>query len=303
MRKVMRPVLLGLLAVALVLVGVGLERRRLQHRKAELQAIGQIVEVVRLGYQGSSRPESAVVMAELGLHELAKRGQVKDAPERLARLVEAMPEEGGLRSFTRFVIALTHAETGRADRAADELEAIIRDNAARAGGRRGSPGAAADEVSLGGPRVPAARDRTVRLAAGRVEVGVSAQGLDLEALRARGVSGVVRLGPPIEGEMERARGLGLPLQVFSCGRPSELSPALLDRLLPLLHPAGPTLLVASSGDLAGAAWLAHRVLDGGLRYERALAEARLVGLADPAWEAPARAYIEAVVLGGSREAR
>jgi len=54
---------------------------------------------------------------------------------------------------------------------------------------------------------------------------------------------------------------------------------------------GPALLHCRSGNRVGAAWLPYRVLDGGLTWEAALAEAKAVGLKDAKLEAKAKDYI------------
>ncbi|HEX2836507.1 MAG TPA: sulfur transferase domain-containing protein [Phycisphaerales bacterium] len=54
---------------------------------------------------------------------------------------------------------------------------------------------------------------------------------------------------------------------------------------------GPALLHCRSGNRVGAAWLPYRVLDGGLTWEAALAEAKAVGLKDARLEAKAKDYI------------
>lgn len=53
----------------------------------------------------------------------------------------------------------------------------------------------------------------------------------------------------------------------------------------------PILVHCASANRVGAVWLAHRVLDDGLEYENALAEAKTVGLRSPGLEERARAYI------------
>ena len=49
----------------------------------------------------------------------------------------------------------------------------------------------------------------------------------------------------------------------------------------------------ASANRTGAVWLAHRIVDGGLEFEAALAEARQVGLRTPAYEDRVREYVEA----------
>jgi protein tyrosine phosphatase (PTP) superfamily phosphohydrolase (DUF442 family) len=51
------------------------------------------------------------------------------------------------------------------------------------------------------------------------------------------------------------------------------------------------LLHCASANRVGAVWLVHRVLDGGIAYDQALAEAKAVGLRSAEYEARARDYI------------
>ena len=54
----------------------------------------------------------------------------------------------------------------------------------------------------------------------------------------------------------------------------------------------PTMLHCASANRVGAIWLPYRVLDEGIAYDAALAEAKTVGLRNSAMEAKAKAYIE-----------
>lgn len=55
---------------------------------------------------------------------------------------------------------------------------------------------------------------------------------------------------------------------------------------------GIALMHCRSGNRAAAAWLPYRVLDAGVSWDRALAEAKAIGLKSPALEAKAKDYIE-----------
>ena len=70
---------------------------------------------------------------------------------------------------------------------------------------------------------------------------------------------------------------------------------MLDRTREVLsdHERKPILVHCASANRVGAVWLAHRVLDDGLAYEAALAEAKTVGLKAPALEQRAKEYIDA----------
>ena len=54
----------------------------------------------------------------------------------------------------------------------------------------------------------------------------------------------------------------------------------------------PILLHCASANRVGAVWLPYRVLDGGLSWDHALAEAKTVGLKSPDYEAKAKDYIQ-----------
>lgn len=76
------------------------------------------------------------------------------------------------------------------------------------------------------------------------------------------------------------------------GGPDELTDDVFDEVREHLRTARrPILMHCSSANRVGAVWLPHRVLDGGLSWDAALAEARTVGLRSPDYEAKARDYI------------
>lgn len=75
--------------------------------------------------------------------------------------------------------------------------------------------------------------------------------------------------------------------------PVELTDSVFDTVRDHLKTAArPILLHCSSANRVGAVWLPYRVLDGGLTYDQALAEAKTVGLKSPDYEERAREYIE-----------
>ena len=75
--------------------------------------------------------------------------------------------------------------------------------------------------------------------------------------------------------------------------PDELSDEVFDQLRELLTTAErPLVLHCASANRVGAVWLPWRVLDGGLPYEDALAEAKTIGMRTPGYEVKARDYIE-----------
>lgn len=54
----------------------------------------------------------------------------------------------------------------------------------------------------------------------------------------------------------------------------------------------PVMVHCTVANRVGAIWLAHRVLDGGVKYEAALKEAKTVGLRTPGYERRVKEYIE-----------
>lgn len=74
--------------------------------------------------------------------------------------------------------------------------------------------------------------------------------------------------------------------------PDELTAAKLDAMRAALRDAErPMLFHCGSANRVGAGWLAYRVLDEGVAMDRALQEAKTVGLRTPAYESIALAYI------------
>lgn len=75
--------------------------------------------------------------------------------------------------------------------------------------------------------------------------------------------------------------------------PAELTDEVFDKAREHLRTAErPILLHCSSANRVGAVWLPHRVLDGGLSWDDALAEAKIVGLKSADYEAKAKDYIK-----------
>lgn len=124
--------------------------------------------------------------------------------------------------------------------------------------------------------------------------------VDFEQAKSNGVKTVIDLREA--GEVEEfdepkvVRALGLEYYNLGFKTPESLTDSVFDRARALLRDESkkPILLHCSSGNRVGAVWLAHRVLDGGLEYEAALAESKTVGLKLPAYEAKARQYVERV---------
>lgn len=86
---------------------------------------------------------------------------------------------------------------------------------------------------------------------------------------------------------------GLRYVELPFGTAAELTDAVFDRARELLRTAErPILLHCSSANRVGAVWLPYRVLDDGLTWNEALAEAKTVGLKGEDYEKRAREYVE-----------
>lgn len=98
---------------------------------------------------------------------------------------------------------------------------------------------------------------------------------------------------PNFNEKEIVESLGLSYIHLPFGGSDELTSEIFDQARELLGSAEqPILLHCASANRVGALWLPFRVLDHGISYEHALAEAQAIGLRTPALEEKARTYIE-----------
>jgi uncharacterized protein (TIGR01244 family) len=130
-------------------------------------------------------------------------------------------------------------------------------------------------------------------------MGGQPQAQDFESLEARGVKRVINLRK--EGEFkdydERARveELGLEYIELPFSTPEELTDEILARSRELLSEARTmgTLVHCGAGLRVGALWLAHRTLDDGVSWEKALEEAKAVGLKNPAYIERIQKYVDA----------
>jgi uncharacterized protein (TIGR01244 family) len=126
---------------------------------------------------------------------------------------------------------------------------------------------------------------------------------DFEQARQDGVRTVINLRhdqeQPEFDERAVVEGLGLAYVQLPWNGAEELTDGVYDRTRELLKTAErPILLHCGSANRVGAVWLPYRVLDGGLSFEEALAEARTIGLKTPEYEAKARDYVERRSAGG-----
>jgi uncharacterized protein (TIGR01244 family) len=120
---------------------------------------------------------------------------------------------------------------------------------------------------------------------------------DFAEAKKQGVETVINLRHAAENkdfdEKQVAEAAGLTYINLPWGGSSELTDAVFDQSRELLKTAErPILLHCATANRVGAVWLPHRVLDDGLTWDDALAEARTVGLRTPDFEAKAKDYIQ-----------
>ncbi len=121
---------------------------------------------------------------------------------------------------------------------------------------------------------------------------------DFQQAREGGVKTVINLRLPGEvkdfDEAQIVTDLGMQYHNPGFKDPDTLTDDVFDQVRRLLNDPQnkPILLHCSSANRVGTVWLAHRVLDGGVPYAHALAEAKAVGLKLPAYEQKAKDYID-----------
>lgn len=122
---------------------------------------------------------------------------------------------------------------------------------------------------------------------------------DFKLAKERGVRTVLNLRMPDElkdfDEPALVRELGMEYVSLPFQSPDSLTPKLLDSGRALLRDASrhPLLVHCHSANRVGAIWLAYRVMDGGLDYASALAEAKEVGLKSAPLEEKVKQYLRA----------
>jgi protein tyrosine phosphatase (PTP) superfamily phosphohydrolase (DUF442 family) len=172
--------------------------------------------------------------------------------------------------------------------------------AALASCRAAAPVEPAATISLE-PRTCGAVQRLHAL--GEVYLGSQPDAEDLRAAHAMGVETIVSLRHAAEtqdwDEEGLARGLGMDFVRIPWNGPGELSDEIFDAARDQLRGAArPLFLHCGSGNRVGAVWIPYRVLDQGAELEAAVAEAKVVGLKTPEFEAKARDYVARRTAGG-----
>ncbi len=121
---------------------------------------------------------------------------------------------------------------------------------------------------------------------------------DLKQFDAAGVKTVINLRPAAENpksdEAKFCESIGIDHYYNPAfDSPDSLSDPIFTRVRDLLTNKNnqPLLLHCASGNRVGAVWLAHRVLDDGVPYEKALEEAKAIGM-KPQYEARVKQYID-----------
>jgi uncharacterized protein (TIGR01244 family) len=120
---------------------------------------------------------------------------------------------------------------------------------------------------------------------------------DFKQAADNGIKTVINLRDPKEIDWDEAalvKAVGLEYVNLPFRSAKELSDEIFDKSRKLLADKSkrPLLLHCASANRVGALWLAHRVLDDGVKYDDALAEAKTVGLKLPALEQKAKDYIQ-----------
>lgn len=122
---------------------------------------------------------------------------------------------------------------------------------------------------------------------------------DFAIAKKDGIRTVINLRTP--GEMrfdEKAvlKELDMEYLYLPFAAPDTLKDEIFEKSLKVLsdEKKQPVLLHCASANRVGAIWLAHRVLADNVPYDKALKEAKEVGLKFPPYEARARAYIKQV---------
>jgi len=130
---------------------------------------------------------------------------------------------------------------------------------------------------------------------------------DLRLVAKQGIKTVINLRTAEElafDEKAVLKELKLEYHHIPFRAPETLTDKVFDETRKLLRSdkSRPVLLHCASANRVGAVWLAVRVLDDHVEWERALLEAKMIGLATPAYEQKAREYIERQRAAESRNA-
>ncbi len=119
---------------------------------------------------------------------------------------------------------------------------------------------------------------------------------DFAIAKKEGIKTVINLRTPGEMRFDEKgvlKGLGLEYHYLPFAAPDSLKDEIFEKSLKVLgdKKKQPVLLHCASANRVGAIWLVHRVLTDNVPIDKALKEAKEVGLRFPPYEAKAKAYI------------
>lgn len=119
---------------------------------------------------------------------------------------------------------------------------------------------------------------------------------DFAIAKKDGIKTVINLRTPGEMRFDEKgvlKGLGLEYHYLPFAAPDTLKDEIFEKSLKVLgdKKKQPVLLHCASANRVGAIWLVHRVLTDKVPFDKALKEAKEVGLRFPPYEAKAKAYI------------
>ena len=144
---------------------------------------------------------------------------------------------------------------------------------------------------------PATCGKIARLhALGDVYLAGQPSAADLAEAKKIGIKTVINLRPDAENkdfdERRAVEAEGLAYVHIPVAGARDLTDDVFDKAREQLRTAErPLLLHCATANRVGAVWLPYRVLDGGLAWDAALAEAKTVGLRNAEMEAKAKDYV------------
>jgi uncharacterized protein (TIGR01244 family) len=120
---------------------------------------------------------------------------------------------------------------------------------------------------------------------------------DFAIAKKSGIKTVINLRTPGEMRFDEKgvlKGLGLEYYYLPFAAPDTLKDEIFDKSLKVLgdKKKQPVLIHCASANRVGAIWLVHRVLTDKVPYDKALKEAKEVGLRFPPYETKAKTYID-----------
>lgn len=132
---------------------------------------------------------------------------------------------------------------------------------------------------------------------GKIYLAGQPSAADFAIAKKEGIKTVINLRTPVEMRFDEKgvlKGLGIEYHYLPFAAPNTLKDEIFEKSLKVLgnKKKQPVLLHCASANRVGAIWLVHRVLNDKVPYDKALLEAKEVGLNSPPNEATAKLYIE-----------